>query len=111
MAAGQAREFAQFLGEFRRKDRIETSLAAKRHYSLSGFCHEAGKPAKNVNRPHVKILRFPCRSGVPSCLKLKATVWFSGNNSLIAQSVERRTVNPQVAGSSPARGAIIINDI
>ena len=25
--------------------------------------------------------------------------------SLIAQSVERRTVNPQVAGSSPARGA------
>ena len=29
------------------------------------------------------------------------------NYSLIAQSVERRTVNPQVAGSSPARGAII----
>jgi hypothetical protein len=27
------------------------------------------------------------------------------NYSLIAQSVERRTVNPQVAGSSPARGA------
>ena len=26
-------------------------------------------------------------------------------HSLIAQSVERRTVNPQVAGSSPARGA------
>jgi hypothetical protein len=26
--------------------------------------------------------------------------------SLIAQSVERRTVNPQVAGSNPARGAI-----
>ncbi len=29
------------------------------------------------------------------------------NYSLIAQSVERRTVNPQVAGSSPARGANI----
>jgi hypothetical protein len=29
------------------------------------------------------------------------------NYSLIAQSVERRTVNPQVAGSSPARGAKI----
>jgi hypothetical protein len=27
-------------------------------------------------------------------------------NSLIAQSVERRTVNPQVPGSSPGRGAI-----
>ena len=27
--------------------------------------------------------------------------------SLIAQSVERRTVNPQVAGSNPARGAKI----
>ena len=29
----------------------------------------------------------------------------SGLNSLIAQSVERRTVNPQVPGSSPGRGA------
>ena len=29
-------------------------------------------------------------------------------HSLIAQLVERRTVNPQVAGSSPARGAIFI---
>jgi hypothetical protein len=28
-------------------------------------------------------------------------------NSLIAQSVERRTVNPQVPGSSPGRGAKI----
>ena len=27
------------------------------------------------------------------------------DNSLIAQSVERRTVNPQVPGSSPGRGA------
>ena len=26
-------------------------------------------------------------------------------DSLIAQSVERRTVNPQVPGSSPGRGA------
>ena len=30
--------------------------------------------------------------------------------SLIAQSVERRTVNPQVPGSSPGRGAIKIGD-
>ena len=30
-------------------------------------------------------------------------------DSPIAQSVERRTVNPQVAGSSPARGAMYIN--
>ena len=29
------------------------------------------------------------------------------NRSLIAQSVERRTVNPQVPGSSPGRGAKI----
>ena len=29
------------------------------------------------------------------------------SNSLIAQSVERRTVNPQVPGSSPGRGANI----
>ncbi|VXC75649.1 hypothetical protein MASSI9I_90627 [Massilia sp. 9I] len=29
-------------------------------------------------------------------------------NSLIAQSVERRTVNPQVPGSSPGRGARIL---
>ncbi|AAO07733.1 Hypothetical protein VV2_0808 [Vibrio vulnificus CMCP6] len=28
------------------------------------------------------------------------------NSSSLAQSVERRTVNPQVAGSSPAGGAI-----
>ena len=28
--------------------------------------------------------------------------------SLIAQSVERRTVNPQVPGSSPGRGAKIL---
>ena len=30
--------------------------------------------------------------------------------SLIAQSVERRTVNPQVPGSSPGRGANIYKD-
>ena len=32
----------------------------------------------------------------------------SGLNSLIAQLVERRTVNPQVPGSSPGRGARIL---
>ena len=33
------------------------------------------------------------------------------NRSLIAQSVERRTVNPQVPGSSPGRGAKELNTI
>ena len=31
-----------------------------------------------------------------------------GLRSLIAQSVERRTVNPQVPGSSPGRGAKVL---
>ena len=37
----------------------------------------------------------------------KALRWYDAVlvNSLIAQPVERRTVNPQVPGSSPGRGA------
>ena len=34
-----------------------------------------------------------------------------GLNSLIAQLVERRTVNPQVPGSSPGRGAKAIKGL
>ena len=37
--------------------------------------------------------------------KYKASAIMMLINSLIAQSVERRTVNPQVPGSSPGRGA------
>ena len=40
-----------------------------------------------------------------SCQRLKASDILRVLDSPIAQSVERRTVNPQVAGSSPARGA------
>ena len=35
----------------------------------------------------------------------------ASGNSLIAQLVERRTVNPQVPGSSPGRGAKQINGL
>ena len=38
-------------------------------------------------------------------LDSKNTVAIISPHSLIAQSVERRTVNPQVPGSSPGRGA------
>ncbi len=37
--------------------------------------------------------------------KIRAIFFLLHRRSPIAQSVERRTVNPQVAGSSPARGA------
>ncbi|MFM2188963.1 MAG: hypothetical protein RLZZ452_919, partial [Pseudomonadota bacterium] len=33
------------------------------------------------------------------------SIRYNSDYSLIAQSVERRTVNPQVPGSSPGRGA------
>lgn len=36
---------------------------------------------------------------------------FTDNNSPIVQLVERRTVNPYVAGSSPAWGAIVLISI
>ena len=45
----------------------------------------------------------------PALVNSKLCVYNSGLNSLIAQLVERRTVNPQVPGSSPGRGARMPN--
>ncbi len=90
------------------KHLIKTSLLPARAFLLSG-----GKPAKSghFRRDHHRQWRLFQQSGdfVKKSFDMARTGRYyapRSNNSSVVQSVERRTVNPYVTGSSPVRGAI-----
>ena len=89
------------------KHLIKTSLLPARAVLLSG-----GKPAKSghFRRDHHRQWRLFQQSGdfVKKSFDMARTGRYyapRSNNSSVVQSVERRTVNPYVTGSSPVRGA------
>src|SRR6266446_10752113 len=86
-------------------------VLAWKHYAQEASASRAQSAKKEV-RNGVFLLRCVDRSPyreleyAPSTCSGKLLAGVS--NSPIAQLVERRTVNPQVPGSSPGRGAIKI---
>lgn len=70
-------------------------------------CHFCGKPEKNIgNRPHCPSkATLQEENQHTKVTRRRGTIKPNASYSPVAQSVEQRTVNPLVAGSSPAGGA------